>query len=316
MTPKELLRHTSRLFRVLSVHNYHSAKVFYFFQLFLNDLRWNQNIIVYQMGKVGSTTIVRSLKASGIKMPVYHVHDLKESTLKRDEQLYKDYFRKSKFNNRYFPTHVWEGQYLSKQLNSTMFKTDKWKVITLVRDPIDRNISAFFQTLEIEFGLNYAELLVAPTPSVIEKLTNLFLRESLSHDYPLTWFDNELKGMLGLDVFTVPFPTTKGYKIYKGEQVDTLVIRLEDLNKCASSAFCEFLNIDNFILKKANISNDKNYRTLWKDFKEILVLPNEYVRKMYTSKYMRHFYTSEEIRAFETEWYDNHFSNYNKGGDK
>lgn len=268
------------------------------------------------MGKVGSMTTVRSLRGSGIRMPVYHVHGLKESTLKRDEQLYKEYLRKPNFSTRQFPTHVWEGQYLSKKISSTIFRTGKWKIITLVRDPIARNISAFFQTLEVEFGLNYGELLVAPAPAVIEKLTNLFLRKVLFHDYPLTWFDNELKSMLGLDVYAVPFTTKKGYKIYKGEHVDTLVIRLEDLNKCASIAFYEFLNIDNFILENANISNDKPYRTLCKDFKENIVLPHEYVRQMYSSKYMRHFYTSEEIRAFETEWCGNPLFNYTTGRDK
>ena len=82
------------------------------------------------------------------------------------------------------------------------------RVITAVRDPVARNISAYFNnltlsTLKREF--NEEEL---------QAMMDQFL-DKYSHDIPLVWFDKEMRDVLGLDVYHYPFPQKKGCNEFK-----------------------------------------------------------------------------------------------------
>ena len=94
----------------------------------------------------------------------------------------------------------------------------------------------------------------------IKELIELFL-EKYPHKVPLTWFDSEMKSVFGIDVFSSDFPKSRGYKIYKEEHADLLLMRSEDINKCVSEAFKEFLDINNFTLVNANTSSEKDIIT-------------------------------------------------------
>jgi hypothetical protein len=103
-------------------------------------------------------------------------------------------------------------------------------------------------------------------------------------------------------VFSSDFPKSKGYKIYEGDKVDILLIRLENLNQCAREAFKDFLNIDNFTLINTNIGSEKDYAPIYKKFRDAIALPDSYIDEMYNSKYARHFYTEAEINKFRARW--------------
>jgi len=93
-----------------------------------------------------------------------------------------------------------------------------------------------------------------------------------------------------------------GYRIYRRNNVDLLLIRLENLNQCAAAAFKEFLDIDGFTLIDANVASEKVYAPLYKEMKGRIRLPESYLDAMYQSKYTRHFYSEEEIRRFRERW--------------
>ena len=136
----------------------------------------------------------------------------------------------------------------------------------------------------------------------MQVLRDLFF-DRLNHDSPLVFFDRELKGVFGVDVFASEFPKSKGYKIYEDEKADVLVIRLESINDCAEEAFKDFLDINNFTLVNTNIGREKIYASIYKEFKETINLPVSYLDKFYNSKYMRHFYSEAEIEKFRAKWY-------------
>ncbi len=111
-------------------------------------------LLVYQMGKVGSATIVSSLKAAtGVesRYSIYHIHWLSPERLIYEEELYKN--ARARYNgsalsaHRFYPGYVWSGQFLKRRIQNQPRKS-KWTVITLVREPISRNVSSFFQNLE------------------------------------------------------------------------------------------------------------------------------------------------------------------------
>ncbi|MEE8574907.1 MAG: putative capsular polysaccharide synthesis family protein, partial [Thermodesulfobacteriota bacterium] len=228
-----------------------------------------------------------------IQKPIIRLHSLRQDNL---EMIIKTYAE----SNRPVPLHVSESVCV---LNALEDGTDisRWKVITLLRDPVARNISAFFHNINIYIP-DFKERLLAKTidtESCIEYFRNGFGR---AHDVPISWLDYELKSTLGIDLYETDFPVSGGYKIYKGEHPDLLLVKLEHLNLCVQSAFKDFMDIDGFELKKKNIGEEKEYSSLYKEFIDSIVLPESYLEKMYSSKYARHFYSDEELAGFRKRW--------------
>lgn len=257
-----------------------------------------ETVIVYQMGKVGSTTILKSLQALK-SFDVYHVHALTKDGIKNVEKMYKRRFYRT--HNIY--EHLLESQYLRKQLDKGLEGKNKWKVVTLVRDPIAKNISSFFQHLESRLGYEYKNKLdLMKMEDIIKELMELFLNRINGYNKSLTWFERELNPVFGIDIYSKDFPKSKGYEIYEAESANVLIIRLENLNERASDAFKTFLNINEFTLLESNTGNNKGYSNIYQKFLKHIVLPENYINEIYSSNYVRHFYSEEEIEALNKKW--------------
>ena len=288
--------------------NYHLAKANYFRELKLAQKNFSKTpLLIYQMGKVGSSTIKRSLKYFDLDRPVYHLHFLTKDRIYETEKDRKEFFRTEKYDLLRRP---WLNEFLVKRLDDQLMG-QKWKCVTLTREPVSRNLSVFFENLELtalsevdsyEIKSHYYKI-----PSTIirmnnlEKLSSVFL-EKVNHASPEQFFDKEIKGVLNVDVYNEEFPKQKGYIIIKGEIADILVIRLENLNNIANQAFSEFLGISDFKLSNTNIGSQKDYAPLYSKFKKSIRFPKKYFDDVYNSKYMQHFYTSTEINQFRERW--------------
>lgn len=287
--------------------SYHLTKAYKYVRLHLNNLERKKSLLVYQMGKVGSSTTVRSLRSLDLDMHIYQIHVLTNDCIRRVEKTYKN---ASKVHDRaIIDQHLLESIYLRKQLDKGL-KGEKWKVVTLIREPIARNISCFFEAFNQYFpdvAIRY-KIEAAKMEDRIEELIEVFLQR-FKHETPLIWFDVHMKPVFGIDVFSSDFPKSKGYKIYNGENADLLLIRFENINQCSANAFREFLNIEDFALINANISSNKPYSLAYQKFLENIVLPDDYVNKMYTSTYVQHFYSEEEINRFRVKWRKTSFDN-------
>jgi hypothetical protein len=135
----------------------------------------------------------------------------------------------------------------------------------------------------------------------MEGLLQFFL-ERYPHEAPLTWFDMELRPMFGVDVFATEFPKDQGYQIYHGEFSDLLLFKLEKLNQCAPEAIGRFLHVQDFVLARANVGEDKSYASLYDEFKKTVALPGSYLDRMYRSQLVQHFYGRDEIDRFRARW--------------
>ena len=292
----------------LAETNYYSSRAFYKYQLKRAKRRYREPpLLVYQMGKVGSSTVVRSLSVLKLDMPIYHPHFLSKDRIAETEAKRKKFFRTERYS---YLKRPWLYQFLCGEIDKTLIG-EKWRIVTLTREPIGRNISTFFENLavktlryghEYEIQSDYYD--ISPTIvklDALEELTDLFLSR-VRHNSPLVFFDRELKAIFGIDVFAREFPEANGYDIYEGEKADVLLIRLEDLNRCAREAFHEFLYIEDFALVDTNIGSEKEYAPIYKKFKQTVTLPETYMNDMYQSKYVQHFYSQEEIRRFERIW--------------
>lgn len=135
----------------------------------------------------------------------------------------------------------------------------------------------------------------------VDEMAELFLSKA-DHKLPLVWFDKYLKPVFGIDVFDQIFPVPKGYEIYKNNKVELLLIKLEDLDRCAGEAFKGFLGIENFALVKANITSEKADSKAYAKFIKTIRLPDSYIDEMYSSQLAQHFYTQSEIDRLRAKW--------------
>ena len=310
---RSIRRVGSRFLTRLATHSDLVARLHSFLRL-----RWSGRkdpIVVYQMGKVGSTTLLASLDASApvtSRYSIYHAHRLTPEGLEQIEQLRaeaRSRLRNSLSRRRLRSEDIWSARWLSKRVRDSRSR-HRWRVVTLVREPIARNISSFFQNLETRLYYDYdSRLRYDSLDAVAAEVTRLFLENYLEDRAieridlnPLTWFDSELQKVFGLDVYATEFDKARGYQIYDGERARLLLMRLEDLDRIHGEALKEFLDVESFTLVKANTGRAKAYSELYKTFLDNLVLPAEYVDELYASRYARHFYTEQEIQTFRGRW--------------
>ncbi|MGH8502196.1 MAG: putative capsular polysaccharide synthesis family protein [Gammaproteobacteria bacterium] len=261
------------------------------------DLRQQEPIIVYQRGKVGSSSVYGTLLNTELGRPVFHVHFI-NAIERRHRQICSDlkltpsaYFARSR--------HLVVSQYLSKEIKRGL-RGKKWKVITLIRDPLKQKISSFFQLIDLIIP-DFEQRCRDKTLSV-EALTKIFLERYQPDRRQNDWFHRELQPVFDIDVFAEDFPRSRGYQIYSGERADLLLIRLEDLSRCATEAFGEFLGLTDFKLINENITGNKACAAVYQKFAKTVVLPDAYIDAVYDSIYARHFYTDAEIEQFKARY--------------
>jgi len=226
-------------------------------------------ILIYQMGKVGSKSIHAALLKQ-YKGIVGHTHSLSRNHRRLDIRL------------------IYKWAVLDKKpLN----------IISLTREPISRNVSAFFQNFERDTGVAYKEADLSTAELKETFLTNY------RHEVPLFWFDWRVKELFDIDVFAHPFPKEEGIGRYQKNNIRLLVMHSEISDAKKERAIGDFLGINGFRLsKKENIGAKKAYQTTYKDFKSNILLPADYVEWMCDSKYFNHFYTSETIESVRKRW--------------
>jgi hypothetical protein len=257
-------------------------------------------IIVHQMGKVGSKTVELSLRkayeALGIQVPIYHTHILNGFERVRGYVL-KEKNRQDSAGHFATLDH---GESVRKLIDEN--PAQHWNIISLVRDPIARNVSAFFESLP-EYIPDWHERYAQGTLTAYE-VQALFLKSHAAYEKPDFWFDSQVKSIpaFGIDVYATPFPHNVGYKIYPGEaQASLLLIRLENLKECSETAMQEFLGLENFSLYNTNTTNEKGFAELYRRFNE-LPLPVEYVEERYNTRFAQHFYSDAELDTFIERW--------------
>ena len=300
-----LYRLQDRALENASKYNYGTAKAYYHRQMARREKLYDHSsILVFQMGKVGSSTVARSLRQIPLNRRVFHVHTLLPKYIDELEEQRRSWLRTEKEHHL---KHVWQYQYLRNEIKAGI--GEPWKVITLVRDPVARNISTFFTNIAVVDSTNSVHTLhsdeyqfeIKVKGNDVSELIDLFF-EKIWHDYPLRFFDLEFKELFGIDLLEEESPIEKGYGIYQTDRADILLLRLESLNQCAQQAFSEFLGIKNFTLENANVGSQKKYAELYRQVQKSIVLPESYLDTLYDSQFAKHFYSETELAAFRAKW--------------
>lgn len=250
------------------------------------ELRAGPPVVVYQMGKVGSLAVLRSLEAQGVH-PVAHAHRLHPSSI-RAVDLGIEALNPEAARQRWQERN--EGLLLYDEI---IARRRPACFITLVREPVGRNVSAFFQNLEVYFP--------GAVPDEMDVLREGFL-ERYPHHLPLTWFDDEFAAALDIDVYAKPFPREEGALQLRRGPFEVLILKVELPDAQKANAIADFLSLEPFPLVRENVGAAKKYGNMYQQFKETVTLPQAYLDRMAQAKYTRHFYTDEEIDAMVARW--------------
>jgi hypothetical protein len=268
-------------------------------------------ILVYQMGKGGSSSIRNTLLLRGLH-PVLHLHTLSPLREKRledieiEEALKPAVAREIEHARTVFENlDTWSRLRLTlhermneRRLAHHLLRPRRpLKIITSVREPIAANVSMFFQLLPWYTGSRYASGRLST-----DELIRIF-RERYSCHRPLIWFDEEMRHQTGVDVYRHGFPMDRGSMAFREGQIDVLVLKTETDDSVKEQAISEYLGIEGIRLVESNVGAQKAYAQQYREFKERIRFPDAFFQTMYQSKYARHFYSDTEIGQFTRQWH-------------
>ena len=263
-------------------------------------VRSNGAIVVHQMSKVGSQTVVASLHEALPDYAIYHTHFISNQGLASLEG-----FVRERWGSIHIPQHMWHGQFVRENLSGEG-TPERLRIVTLTRDPVARNISEFFQELDVHLAYPYQQKLAEKgIDDVTDELESMLLHklnEEVDWKQPYAWFDPEIRNVLGIDLFTTNFDTSAGYGIFSQGNTDLLLIKLERLSECAEQAFDEFLGIKGFRLVSHNVATRKYYSEAYRKLQNRLQIPADLLEVCYASSHLRHFYNEKEIANFIDRW--------------
>ena len=251
-------------------------------------------ILVYQMGKVGSSTVYRSLTESGLPLAVEQIQFLSDRWIADVERQYKA-------ANAATPLNVVRSKVVARQIRES--KNVCWKIISLVRDPIARNISSLFETMEPLSPALIGSDGNVDAQKATRHLLGQFATFDESSDYVCNWFDDEMRSVFGINVFQFPFCRETGTCRIRQGNVDLLILTLENLDWSYAPAIQQFLELDRPLdLVRANVAADKKHSAAYQQVLEQIRIPKSVCERIYSSRFCRHFYSNETRSNFIGRW--------------
>jgi hypothetical protein len=235
--------------------------------------------VVYTMGKVASSAVYRAV--ADARLPCFHIHTLAVESLQRTA--------KSRLEGGNFPPpHV----SVSMGYREGLFtRPQRCLYISLVRDPIARNLSAFFETLHER----PEEIRECTDPDeLFQHFMNLY-----DHTIPLSWFDREFRDQLGVDVYAEGFDKQKKFKWLKAKR--TVIFRTDCPDEVKGEVLSEILDRE-IVVRRGNDGDDKEYADLYKGVKGKARYSRDFVKTAFSSRFARHFWTVPERDAMIAKW--------------
>ena len=203
-----------------------------------------------------------------------------------------------------FPESIYHRHSL-KELKHTIENKENTLIISGIRNPLDRNISYFFQhyCLEIQndfrtLANNYeGELCYVMTrEELLEtstlKLIDLYFEHQNHYSFN-EWFYEFFEIT---NIFDTEFDKDNGIKIYSLPNNNYLMLYVYEKLPVYQNFVKSFFNIEEF--KHMNNSSALLHKHKYKSFKNAIVLNEEYKTKLLKTSIMKYFYTDEQIKKF------------------
>ncbi|MFC6670553.1 putative capsular polysaccharide synthesis family protein [Marinobacterium aestuariivivens] len=228
------------------------------------------NIIIYQMGKVGSSSLEKSIPNSIHTHMMYgnspcHVHlDQRRRGLKKAVGFIGDSIKRA-----------------------AVMQRDEIKIITPIREPAARNVSMFFQDLA-HWIYHYCDLGNHDNRFDDSRFLEKVFQDAFDHKYALDWFDTEFRRFTGVDIYATPYNKEQGYMEIRQGKFHILIIDSKRIKENIS--IIETFSGRKIDIQDSNIADNKWYGLLYKEFKKNFDM-ERYKNSLQSHRFYEKFYT-------------------------
>lgn len=230
-------------------------------------------VVIHQPGHVGSNTVAKTIESAPAHRAVFHVHRLTRqrwdsaASYEIDEFLVRHLMKRSTFS---------------------------WDVITLVRNPIERNVSALLRRVTAKArAQGHGDL---STPSIVADFVDEFDQDWVHRENPFVRFvREELEPVWGL------VPRRHDY-VETTESRRLLTLRVEDLDSGGAHVLSEFLGCTVRRIESANTSRSGSVAEARRVIEADIKLPGAYIDRMFEPALMTDLYTPAERAATFAKW--------------
>jgi len=250
----------------------------------INDrLNINKNgnkklIFVYTPPKVGSTSVVSSLRIFGSAMfNIIHIHD--------EEML--------RVLSNMTGVTVNEIIQFNKYLGRDVY------VIDVYRSPVERKMSAYFEKVGVyHFNTNDETVNTYNVDKVINRFNKIFPHIANGDHF--------------MDVYNIPLPETfdfvNKYLLQEYNGIKYIKLRLKDSN-CWSDILTNIFG-QKIVIVHDYESINKPIKDLYAQFKENYKLPSNFLSDLKTCKYLNYYYSPSEIEEYINNWSNKQTDSY------
>ena len=229
-------------------------------------------VLVITMGRVGSSATYRALERAGFE--ALHIHQIGlKSLVKRS--LKPEVAR-----------HVEDGHRARALLDAEPDRPVR--VITLVRDPIEQNISAGFSRFCRLGNLDELRRYVTD-PAVTNSIW-----EKTPLEYSLAWMDLELRDALGIDFYQVDVASA-GYGQMEVGRVSALLLHSTLPDQVKSTLLSQFIGRE-VIMGRTGVDRNKqgDLQNLYRAFELTSPLTVADLSEVAESRFMQHFFAVDK----------------------
>jgi len=236
----------------------------------LSNSNLNKIIFIYSHPKVGSTSLVTSIRifASHI-YNVIHIHD--ENMLKKLTNL----------KNLTINELIIYNKFLGKEIF----------VIDVYRSPIERKISIFFEKIDT-LHFNYSNKDI--NNFNIEKIINRF-----NKIFPYIGNGDQFIDNYNINI-PISFDYTNKYLNLINNGINYIKLRLKDSDQWGI-ILSKLLNVRIKVIKDYETKNKEINNTYLK-FKEVYKIPINFLEDLDNCKYLNYFYSDSEKNEYFSEW--------------
>lgn len=238
----------------------------------ISKSKLNKIIFVYSKPKVGSTSIITSLRMfASNKYIIIHIHD---------EEMLKVLIN---ITDLTINDIILYNKYLGKEVY----------VIDIFRSPVEQKISAFFEKINKHFNANNEIINQYDMNRLFNRFNKIFTHIAVGDHF--------------IDVYNIPLPERfdfdKKYLLINHLGINYLKLRLKD-----TSYWDDILTT----VFDTPIKVIKDYETLNKPIKECYLLfknnykiPQNYLNELHDCKYLNYFYSLDDKMEYLNEWQNN-----------
>jgi hypothetical protein len=238
-------------------------------RLNINNNANKKLIFVYTPPKVGSTSIVSSLRIFGSAMfNIIHIHD--------EEML--------RILSNISGVTVNEIIQFNRHLGRDVY------VIDVYRSPIERKISAYFEKVGVyHFNTSDETVNNYNVNKVINRFNKIFPHIANGDHY--------------MDVYNIPFQTfdfDKKYLLQEYHGIKYIKLRLKDA-ACWSDILTNIFSTKICAIKDYESIN-KPIKDLYTQFKEQYKIPSNFLSELMNCRYLNYYYSPSEIQEYIGQW--------------